>query len=419
MLGILEECNVEKLRLWLKTKEGRREIWKFTCTLREKVEGPEKYLDLCQRTNEEAKKVGPQILKDLLIKFEPFIEAMPPGHDAGHLYREMLNVLALVENDPLVLSAAYQSDVLVGILGVFHDISNSLVHRYDDKKYRTGHAEVSAWMMFHFLRKMGFSEDLAYLIAYGIAAHTNYLTPLRVSKVPGFKRHPYWCKLMFEENKPWVLGPHIVRMADHLDGCGFTLVCRHILAQAGSLELGGFDMQEADFFAIDKKSLQMMLQAKFRDHYKGPPTVIEHCTSRSYSAFGGPYSSDYHRFKLMIKMIWEKTSETNRMVKVMTRGNADKLSLTPEMSTYIFKCTLKDISLSPYFDAAWEVLLPFWEGLPRKTQALWASLACEIQEDYHYFLKLVLDQIPDKSEYKDLAEEIVMKLIFNIIQMPD
>src|SRR5512135_3727994 len=81
----------------------------------------EKWVEMCQIADWELSS-RPVDLAKVLDAFEPYINLLPPGHDRGHLLRDLLNSVILYDG----INAKYRSDKMAGLLaGAFHDIGNS------------------------------------------------------------------------------------------------------------------------------------------------------------------------------------------------------------------------------------------------------------------------------------------------------
>ena len=160
--------------------------------------------------------LGVTLLSDLLGRFDSFILLCPPGHDRGHIYRDMLGAMALAASYPDV-GKAQGREVFAGVLGgAFHDIGNSVTRRYEDTERRAAHAEIGAWL-FDKVSADLLAEPVRKLAAYAIAAHTHYSKPVDVKNPEGYKRQPYWYELWDVDGKPVGLSVLVDRLAERLD----------------------------------------------------------------------------------------------------------------------------------------------------------------------------------------------------------
>lgn len=143
----------------------------------EPLEGWKAQKDIAQK---ELEVLPLDTLDRLNEKFTPYIKNLPAGHGRGHLSRDFVG-LSLQLRDPEF--AKYDPvEVFVGVMGgLYHDIGNSVVGRYDDGKRFSGHAEVGAHL---FGEVVGddLPPSLKKLTQYAIAAHTNYLKDISIER---------------------------------------------------------------------------------------------------------------------------------------------------------------------------------------------------------------------------------------------
>jgi hypothetical protein len=399
------------LQQYVESKEGQDDIQSFIDSLRQLVGNPENYLSNCMQGEAEASSFGPETISSILERLDRFIKVCPPGHDPFHIYRDLLSGLALTNSDPFVAKAAFKSDVAASILGeTFHDIGNAITHRYDDRKRRAGHAEIGAWLFFHATEDL-LPESIGLLAAYAIAAHTHYLKPLPVQEPEGFERQPYWYGIMFVDNdndKPYGFAPFLTRFADRLDTNGVTHFCRHLVATADAVESGGHDLTGDTFFEMNRKALMTLLKPELRRGRHTPPTTLEHCRNFALSNFGGgPYSRDDNRFPVMTELMWIKVSQTNRLIRIVTKEEIDQICPSKKSAEKWVAYVLRNISGSPHFDRSWKVLLEAWESLDDQTQHKWLLGFDYILEAYHEWLETLVEFASANEEYLPLIEKIM------------
>ncbi|MDO8557804.1 MAG: hypothetical protein Q7S09_01260 [bacterium] len=156
-----------------------------------------------------------------------------PGHGIGHLMRDYLNALRLLgtlDADP--------RDIFVGIVGgVMHDVSCALVKRYEESKKAVRHAEAGALLFLEISEKakLPINREETELIAYAIAAHTQYLREMDVACRDGITRRVRPYRDLDDDGKP-VLAIWLPRWIDRLDCSGPTMVGRHFLTLAKNRE---------------------------------------------------------------------------------------------------------------------------------------------------------------------------------------
>ena len=258
----VRSATLEEIWEYVHTDEGQDEIAMLVDGLREELGSPEKWLAACQRAEEQIESFDLEAMRRLMEVFEPFVEATPPGHDPGHIRRDMLSGLALTA-DRFVQSAAFQSDVIAGILGgTYHDIGNAVTRRYEDRKRKAGHGEVGAWLSYN-LSVDVLGVDLANMLTYAGSAHTHYGKPVEVKHPEGYVRLPYWYGIEYLEvdgvERPYGLAPLLARFCDRLDLAGGSTHCvRHFIATADSVEEGGEEFTGEDFFEQKEEDLVIL-----------------------------------------------------------------------------------------------------------------------------------------------------------------
>ena len=146
------------------------------------------------------------------------------GHSPGHWVRDYAHALVLAQ-DPAIPVSYIVPAIAAGAL---HDVGTLFVERFADDHRAFRHAEVGALIVrAAVLEANVLSEAEADLVAYGIAAHTNYLRPSEMACRDGVVRRilPY----------PDAIGsaPYLVaqlpRWADRLDCSGPCFAGRHYL----------------------------------------------------------------------------------------------------------------------------------------------------------------------------------------------
>ena len=146
------------------------------------------------------------------------------GHSPGHWTRDYAHALVLAQ-DPAIPVSCIVPAIAAGAL---HDVGTLFVERFADDHRAFRHAEVGALIVRAAVLEVGvLSEAEADLVAYGIAAHTNYLKPSEMECRDGVTRRilPY----------PDATGdtPYLVaqlpRWVDRLDCSGPCFAGRHYL----------------------------------------------------------------------------------------------------------------------------------------------------------------------------------------------
>ncbi len=350
------------------TKPNQIEINNFIQSLRSQFSTPEAFLEICQKTEPEAEKLDASLLEKLIIKFQPYLEKMPPAHDLGHFRRDLLSALAL-SGDPFV-NKMFKSDLWAGILsGAFHDIGNSIHTRHAENQNLIAHAEIGAWLFYRKSEGL-ISEDLRRMTTYSIAAHTHYLKPVEIVG-KNINRDPYFFGIWQKDEKFYGVATTYARICDRLDGMGGVTEAAREFAMVGDLVLDqgiSFDGQN-----FEKRDPQKLLSAVF-----DPDTVFNWLQKlRATSEFPSPYSQYDKYFSTLPEMKALRFLENDHLVSTVTNSPI-ATNLTKD-DLYKF---LKKVSQSPKFDSIWQILSPAWDKLDKDLQARWYSGLQVMKHDY-------------------------------------
>lgn len=205
----------------LKREVGEIEGWKTTKELARK----------------ELAQVPDDILEQLLERFTPFIQSLPPGHSRGHFLRDSAYLTAIFQDPEIHNFDAVE--VFVGMLGgVYHDVGNSVVGRYDEQRRLSGHAEVGAHL-FGVTAKDLLGENLIKLTQLVIAGHTHYTKERTVSAHGEVRTTTPYTDSVEEGNR---MAYWWARQSDRCDAQGPVHGIRHILTKAEPTE--DFDGKE-------------------------------------------------------------------------------------------------------------------------------------------------------------------------------
>jgi len=249
----------------------------YIIDLRARTEPMDQWRRLKQAAQHEVPSLPDNVIDQLLEKAVPFLDALPAAHSKGHAARDMVNLTAIL-HDPDVPSYG-DVELLVGIFGgIFHDIGNAVVDRYDEGKRFAGHAEIGA-ILFGELAKDILPENLRNLTQLVIAAHVNVLKPIEVVKATGDEktREPY-DNAIEGTNKRGML---IARLSDRLEIQSIIQLMRLSLANAKPIEdKGGDDTMYA---------VKATAEEQFGDKFStSPPTKGSILYSLGQYAKGSP-----------------------------------------------------------------------------------------------------------------------------------
>ena len=146
------------------------------------------------------------------------------GHSSGHWIRDYAHALVLAQ-DPSIPMPYLVPAIVAGAL---HDVGTLFVERFADDNRAFRHAEVGALIVRTAALEAGvLTEAEADLVAYGIAAHTNYLKPSEVTCRDGVVRRimPYPDSI---GDSPYLVA-QLPRWVDRLDCSGPCFAGRHYL----------------------------------------------------------------------------------------------------------------------------------------------------------------------------------------------
>ncbi len=330
------------------------------------------------------------------------IEKCPPGHDRGHIVRDILAGIVLALNDPFIKDARFASEIWAGIMAAaFHDIGNSIVFRYHDRKNKCGHGEIGAWLFFQIANEIDPKHEKIYLLAaHAIAAHTHYLKPIEVENPKGYVRETYEDTIM-NSGHPIRIAMHMARFADRLDCNGSTLLARHILAACDSYHVeGAQDFSAGKFFKLNEEYLHALLVPESRN-ISGKPTALKHVSNFSDSNFGNsPYSKNDYRFPFFSLLMAWKVNEANTILSI---AESNKQDLTRHAAIYE---VLRIISGSKIPDNVSGVLEQSWNSLNEEQKLKWVSILYYVKRNYIEWCHLLLCFIPKSSGFYKFALDI-------------
>lgn len=206
-------------------------VYESILKLRENVEKIEQWVNIKNLALKEIKEIDHEILSLLFNRFADFIKETPPGHGMGHISRDVVHICEML-NDPLFRTDD-TVEIFVGIIGgIFHDIGNSVTERYLEPERFSGHAEVGAFLFGNLTRDI-IPVNLNMLIQFVIAAHTNYLHDITITRnnISKIKKPYNWAPVIYN-NKIQKISAWITQATDRLDALGVPMVARHILTKA-------------------------------------------------------------------------------------------------------------------------------------------------------------------------------------------
>lgn len=369
-----ETINLLPIKEHVISHEGQNEVVGFIDNLRKELGSNENYENICKLGDIELEQdpFTNEKFQFIFDRFEEYINETPPGHDPGHLYRDLVTSVILFENESK--NSYSTSDALAGLLGgCFHDIGTSIIPRYQDKKYGAGHAEAGAYL-FWGLSEGVLGENTRKLVSYSIAAHTNYLKSNQVQIPPGYMKEPYWDATWESEGKLLGVGPQLTRRSDRLDTNGVTLLMRHIISRFDSVEEGGQDLYGDQWCDINRESLMQVMNPVIRENISNPPTTLEHVLQFARSNDGNnPYSDRDYLFPKFKELMNFKVNQINGLINAINHPfiadleNNDSLEKIHQLFSFISK------SDSNRFNLAWDNFESVWHELTDDQKQRWVS----------------------------------------------
>lgn len=218
-----------------------------------------------------------------------------PGHGRGHWARDYIHALML-SYDP-ELDTRVILPCLLG--GTLHDIGTLFLDRYMDKNRAVRHAEAAALLVHAAALESGaLTSDEADLVAYAIAAHTQYLKPSEVKCADGETRTVTPYRDTAEDGRP-LLEIWMSRWVDRLDCSGPFELGRHYL----TLHKDHEDLGHDGFYTVSfAEQMQPLLRTPEEIKASGKPqTMLEHMRMfASSQSNDSPYGK--HDRGLMVKL---------------------------------------------------------------------------------------------------------------------
>lgn len=319
------QWSPEQWRQWLKATKADVQVFDHIYSVRDELERgyetAEGWKEIKSLARQELSSLPNDAISMLYERFAPFIKALPSGHGEGHFARDLVNFTTLMADPQAKQLYGDEVEVAVGVFaGLFHDIGNSVVKRYDDAIRSAGHAEVGAYL-FGEIAKDILPPNVLKLTQYAIAAHTHYPKDADKPDANGKMKRAYAGRdsIVEDEEGRHRLAIWLTRQFDRRDLLeDVPILIRHMETKAvptRDYAEGGHHEPEADelldfqfqfkpiagkkdgeeFQAIDMNSSSM---TSVKD-VKGTPNVLAHVLGLSQSAFAQnmytQYDSEYFR----------------------------------------------------------------------------------------------------------------------------
>ncbi len=219
-----------------------------------------------------------------------------PAHGVGHLIRDYIHTLTLVEN----LDAHPKHLFVGGIAGMLHDTGCCLVERFNESGKRIKHAEAGA-LLFDYVTEQvssGLNDAERTIISHAIAAHAHYRQSEIVTGSNGKKYvvEPY--QELDDKGQP-LLEVWLPRWIDRLDCSGPCWFARHYLTLPEEHEDHDGDKFINVSFVRDMQP--RLLSKEEREEKSLPVTVLEYVKGFADSQTNNsPYGK--HDFGKMVEI---------------------------------------------------------------------------------------------------------------------
>ncbi len=373
-LAISNKEKIDSLREFTVSPDGQETMINFVESLRSEVGNRSGWEAVCRQAEAEISlyPVTDEVLNKLNQSFSVFIDRMPPGHDRGHLSRDLLASLYLYGSTRNNIS--YKSDATAGLLaGIYHDIGTAIIPRYQDNKYGAGHAETGSYLFWQISEGL-IDENTRKLACYAIAAHTHYLNDIKTSFPKDYLRKTYWDDLHQDDDGKLIgTAIHLTRCSDRADSNGVNLIFRHINANIDTLQQGGQEIHDDQWIDINRDSLIKVLTPIIREDQTKPLTTLEHVLRFAKSNDGTtPYSKNDHFFPEFKKILRLELAQFRDFMTSLNDHsssiNGNNLSSQETIKSFLYKFSKSD----PHdFDQAWLSFTKIWPQINKDHQLRW------------------------------------------------
>lgn len=365
--------------------------------LRTEVGSIEGWKQTKEKAKQELESVPPDVLERILKQFAPFIKNLPAGHSRGHFLRDT-SYLSLIMHDTSV-SNNDPVEIFVGLLGgMYHDIGNSVVDRYQEAKRFSGHAEIGAHL-FGEVSKGLIGDNLRKLAQLTIAGHTHYLKDRTVVKGQETRTVKPYEDEVVDGNR---IAFWWTRQSDRMDAQGPIMDVRHMVTKAEPTE----DFDGKEFHATwdnpnDDFKHQFTPRLRTNDERTKEPkpkntmNVLEHVTMFADSNFNPDLPYAKHDNQLYKEMVSKAADEQKEFVNAAATGAPQ---LTPEARDAAFRRyfrMVRTIEPADNTDDAIHKMMDKFKLLPEEEQDKWAGafdiLTRKLYPQMHKRIKGVLD----------------------------
>ena len=395
--------EVLEMKQYLETRSGDHTAFSYIQSIRDEFEPlDENSLAMIEAAREEIALLPDNCLLQLLERFAPYIDSLPAGHSKGHLSRDIVHASQIL-HDPQMESCDDLNTVVMLYGGIFHDIANAVMDKYDDDKRLASHAEAGAFLFGIYAADL-VPQHLRKLIQLSIAAHTHLLKPKHVEGYD-IERQPYTGELYRTILQKGIYG---VRQADRADNLGPVHFIRHIAAISMPVSMSLGDVTYQAHSDEDEEFI--------RQFDTTPDTAGTTATHLKRYADSALQSSPYSEFDsaYLSKTLYHPEAEMSHLILDILANTPQELS-TPEEKTDAFIHFLRTMALvEPGMDIAQRLdrFAQKFTLLPDRDQQKWlVALNNLSQVIYPYYWVFTNQQIATEPTLMHTVSENVRPIV--------
>lgn len=416
--------EIEAVKEILESVEGDLLVFNEIESLRQEVEPIEGWLKTKELAYQEIDNLPDDLLRQLLEKSKPFIDALPAGHSKGHLLRDAIHLSSILQ-DPKHQETD-RVELLSGVLaGVFHDIGNAVVDRYHDSVRLAPHAEVGA-NTFRELAKGILPPNLSKLTELAIAGHTDYQNPEEVTRGnQTITRTPYEDEII-DGNK---VSMWITRQTDRLDGRDISWIVRKILVNYKPIEDFSWETGFVPRWSSEREDFlhQFGTNRRGRDYLKSlpenalerRPNILETTEQHRITVYDASspynkYDSEYFKWVIMPTKVVRDTQFIMAVEDKPPRFSEEESA--KRINKFLEVC--KIIEPGPEIDRVVDILRDKFTDLPKDKRNQWArGLAVLTDELYPQWYEETKEQLRKNSIHSDPKLQEVVNELHNISKL--
>jgi len=233
-----------------------------------------------EEARKELTQLPDSILETLLKRFSPYIKNLPAGHSKGHLFRDAIHLTGMFQDPSLQVQKIDEVELFTGIMaGMFHDIGNSIVNRYDDAKRLGAHAEVGSVLFGKIVGDI-LPPQLTKLSQYAIAAHTHYPSSQDVTLPNGeiVNRKGYNDGVTPEGDR---LSMWLTRQTDRRDTTNIAFLFRNYILRTKPIQ----DFDGISFDELKEQEKNFRIQFGTEPEYVNQKGIISHTVNFAKNVF--------------------------------------------------------------------------------------------------------------------------------------